>query len=103
MQTFFTPYQDQITELCKKYNVRQLFAFGSVLTDRFDEESDVDLLVGFEKKEVKDPFLHFFDFKFSLEDLFGRDRQGRTEVLERWNVSFRSEKTSCSLGVIFGC
>ena len=38
-----------------------------------------------------------------MEDLFGRDRQGRTEVLERWNVSFRSEKTSCSLGVIFGC
>lgn len=73
MQTFFTPYQDQITELCKKYNVRQLFAFGSVLTDRFDEESDVDLLVGFDKKEIKDPFLHFFDFKFSLEDLFGRD------------------------------
>lgn len=69
---FFSEYDSQIADLCRKYNVRQLFAFGSVLTDRFDEESDIDLIVDFDKKAIKDHFLHFFDFKYSLEDIFGR-------------------------------
>jgi predicted nucleotidyltransferase len=34
----------------------KLFAFGSVLTDHFDEESDIDLIVDFDKKTVKDHF-----------------------------------------------
>lgn len=37
--------------LCKKHNVRYLYAFGSATTDRFDElSSDIDLLV-----EIDDP------------------------------------------------
>lgn len=59
---FFSAYNSQIADLCRKYNVNKLFAFGSVLTDHFDEESDIDLIVDFDKKTVKDHFLHFFDF-----------------------------------------
>jgi len=62
----------QIKDLCGKYNVRRLFAFGSVLTDRFDEQSDVDLIVDFDKNAVKDHFLNYFDFKYALEDILGR-------------------------------
>ncbi|MDY9919749.1 hypothetical protein SAMN05216365_15410 [Porphyromonadaceae bacterium NLAE-zl-C104] len=69
---FFSAYNSQIADLCRKYNVNKLFAFGSVLTDHFDEESDIDLIVDFDKKTVKDHFLHFFDFKYSLEDIFER-------------------------------
>jgi uncharacterized protein len=33
-------------ELCKKHNVKYLYAFGSSTTDKFDlEKSDIDLLV----------------------------------------------------------
>ena len=35
---------DRIIALCKKYKVNKLFVFGSILTDRFNKESDVDLL-----------------------------------------------------------
>lgn len=70
---FFSAYNSQeLADLCRKYNVNKLFAFGSVLTDHFDEESDIDLIVDFDKKTVKDHFLHFFDFKYSLEDIFER-------------------------------
>ena len=61
-----------IIALCRKHKVRRLFVFGSILTNRFNEESDVDLLVDFNKGEVKDYFTNFFDFKYSLEDLLGR-------------------------------
>lgn len=33
--------------LCKKYKVRKLYAFGSILTPRFNEQSDIDILVDF--------------------------------------------------------
>jgi len=70
---FFTPYSEQIINLCRQYNVNKLFAFGSVLTDRFNEKSDVDLIVDFDKQAVKDHFINYFDFKYSLENVFMRD------------------------------
>ena len=56
----------KIASLCQRYNVSKLFVFGSILTSRFNEESDVDLLVTFNKSEVKDYFDNYFDFKYSL-------------------------------------
>jgi predicted nucleotidyltransferase len=70
---FFTPYNEQVNNLCRQYNVNKLFAFGSVLTDRFSEKSDVDLIVDFDKQAVKDYFVNYFDFKYSLENVFKRD------------------------------
>ena len=63
----------KITALCKKYKVNKLFAFGSILTDRFNDDSDVDLVVSFNKAEVSDYFDNYFDFKYSLEELLGRE------------------------------
>ena len=69
---FFTPYSEQISNLCRQYNVNKLFAFGSVLTEEFNEKSDVDLIVDFDKHAVKDHFVNYFDFKYSLENIFKR-------------------------------
>ena len=62
-----------IVSLCERYKVNRLFVFGSVLTDRFNDESDIDLVVDFKKDEVEDYFDNYFDFKYSLQDLFGRE------------------------------
>ncbi|MCL1942339.1 MAG: nucleotidyltransferase domain-containing protein [Candidatus Azobacteroides sp.] len=72
MMNLIDLYINQIIDLCSKYNVRRLFAFGSVLTDKFNEQSDVDLIVDFDKAAVKDHFLNYFDFKYALENLLGR-------------------------------
>ncbi|OPZ25500.1 MAG: hypothetical protein BWZ00_01835 [Bacteroidetes bacterium ADurb.BinA174] len=69
---YFEPYQNQIEDLCCKYHVRQLFAFGSVLTDRFSDESDIDLIADFDKDAISDFFTTYFDFKYSLEEVFNR-------------------------------
>jgi predicted nucleotidyltransferase len=69
---YLSGYTDQIHELCHKHNVRRLFAFGSALTDRFNAQSDVDLIVDFDKAAVRDHFLNYFDFKYALEEVFGR-------------------------------
>lgn len=50
----------KIIDLCKKHKVHKLFVSGSVLTNRFSENSDVDLVVDFNKTEVGDYFDNFF-------------------------------------------
>ena len=62
----------EITDLCKQYNVKKLYAFGSVLTDAFNKYSDVDLVVDFKEIPVEAYADNYFDFKFSLQDIFNR-------------------------------
>lgn len=68
LQTFTT----DIIKLCETHKVKSLYAFGSVLTDSFNKESDIDLIVDFSNVEVEDYADNYFEFKFSLEDIFKR-------------------------------
>ncbi|WP_297674779.1 nucleotidyltransferase domain-containing protein [uncultured Bacteroides sp.] len=63
----------RIIALCKEHKVGKLFVFGSILTNRFNEKSDVDMVVDFDKVDLEDYADNYFDFKFSLEDLLGRE------------------------------
>ena len=64
---------DKIRVLCVKHKVGRLFAFGSVLTNRFQSNSDIDLVVDFAGVELYDYADNYFDLKYSLEDLFNRN------------------------------
>lgn len=64
----------QIFELCRKHNVKTLSVFGSILTDRFNSESDVDLLVDFDSKINHHNYAdNFFEFYYALRTLLKRD------------------------------
>ena len=64
----------QIFALCRKYKVKTLSVFGSILTDRFNDNSDVDLLVDFEPidHEKFDYVSNYFGLRDALEVLFNR-------------------------------
>lgn len=68
--------QDNIASLkllCLKHHVGKLFVFGSVLNPSFKPDSDIDFLVSFKKVRLEDYADNYFDFKFSLKDLFNRE------------------------------
>ena len=65
-------YKNEINALCANHKVRSLYAFGSVLTPNFNTNSDIDLIVDFKEIDVKDYADNYFDFKFSLQDIFNR-------------------------------
>lgn len=65
-------YTRDIQRLCEEHSVRRLYAFGSVLTDRFQQDSDVDLIVDFEPLDVREYADNYFNFKFALEDTLHR-------------------------------
>lgn len=63
----------KIIELCRLHKVKSLSVFGSILTDSFNENSDVDLLVDFDSKNIDDYVSNYFSLKNSLMALFNRD------------------------------
>ncbi|GFI13889.1 hypothetical protein IMSAGC008_01432 [Muribaculaceae bacterium] len=64
----------KIIDICKRFHVRKLWVFGSILTNRFNDKSDVDLCVDFDKSRIDifDYADNFFDFQYALEEIFGR-------------------------------
>ncbi len=60
---------EKIAILCRRYGIRKLALFGSVLRDDFTPESDVDVLVEFEPSAKLG--LRFFDVEQELSELLG--------------------------------
>lgn len=69
---FLKNHLSDISKLCESHKVKALYAFGSVLTEKFDDKSDVDLVVDFQNLDVLDYADNYFDLKFSLEEILKR-------------------------------
>ena len=69
---YLDEYKSSVVEFCRQNGVRSLYVFGSVLTDRFNEKSDIDLVVDI---DAFDPLIYadsYFNLKFALQDLLKR-------------------------------
>lgn len=65
------PREPDLESLCRKYHVRKLSLFGSVLRENFAPDSDVDVLVEFEPGRT--PGFGFASLQRELTVLFGRE------------------------------
>jgi hypothetical protein len=66
--------KDKLNDLCKTHNVKELFIFGSALTDQFNEDSDIDFAVILNENlspiEYGDTFLNLLN---ELKEIFNRN------------------------------
>jgi predicted nucleotidyltransferase len=62
---------EALAELCRRYYVRELALFGSVLRDDFRDDSDIDVLVEFEP-DAPIGFIALQRLRRELAELFGR-------------------------------
>jgi len=86
-----------VAEFCKRHHVQRLSLFGSVLTDRFRPESDVDFLIEFEPEDTPG-FFALARMQFELEAVVGKpvdlrtpkdlSRHFREEVLQSAEVQY---------------
>ncbi len=80
--------KDKIDTFCKTYCIKELALFGSVLTNRFSETSDIDVLVEFEPAHVPG-FFGLLTMEDELHAILGRKTDMHTpKDLSRY---FRSE------------
>jgi predicted nucleotidyltransferase len=64
--------KEKIKDLCDKHQVKEMYLFGSILTDQFNESSDIDILIQFLNVELSEYFDNYMDLKEKLELLFQR-------------------------------
>jgi predicted nucleotidyltransferase len=64
--------ENTLRALCVQYNVKSLFAFGSVTGNSFSEESDIDFVVSFMPMSHEDYADNYFNLLEKLEELFQR-------------------------------
>ena len=60
----------RVGELCRRNGIRRLSLFGSVLTDRFSDSSDIDVLVEF-APGARIGFFRLADIEEELSQLLG--------------------------------
>lgn len=64
--------KDKLIELCNKHKVKELYLFGSILTEDFNASSNIDMLIQFHEMNLLDYFDNYMDLKEELEELFHR-------------------------------
>jgi len=64
--------KDKIARFCKKHHIVYLALFGSVLTSHFSDQSDIDVLVKFEKRHTPNLF-DLIGMESELSKMIGYD------------------------------
>jgi len=67
----------KIKKFCRDHHIIKFSLFGSVLTDRFNKKSDIDVLVEFDSDHIPS-FFDLADMQFELEFFFNRSVDLRT-------------------------
>ncbi len=69
--------KDRIATFCVRHHIIKLALFGSVLTNRFNEQSDVDVLVEFDPEHIPG-MLRLCAMERELSEIIGRKADMRT-------------------------
>lgn len=72
MRPQLTVDRKRIESFCRKWKIKELSLFGSVLTDNFRLESDVDVLVVYEENSRHDIWDHLHAEE-ELSEILGRN------------------------------
>ncbi|MBV6654530.1 MAG: nucleotidyltransferase domain-containing protein, partial [Mameliella sp.] len=65
-------YKVALDKACSAFMVNELYAFGSILTDNFNTESDIDFIVSIASSDPIEYAENYFELKFELERIFKR-------------------------------
>jgi len=74
MQKILESKINQLKNICLLLDVKRLYAFGSVVSDKFNNESDIDFLISFnENLSIEQYTDNYFTLHYKLRELFKRE------------------------------
>lgn len=74
MQAVIKNKNEAIQQICKLYGVKRLYAFGSVVSDKFRNDSDVDFLISFTDSLSIDEYTNnYFTLHYKLREFLQRE------------------------------
>ena len=73
MQKIIEDNRENLINVCKTLQIERMYAFGSVVSSNFNEESDIDLLISFSKSlSIEEYTNNYFTLHYELRKLFNR-------------------------------
>jgi uncharacterized protein len=66
--------KEDLKSICKILGIKRLYVFGSIVSDNFNENSDIDFLISFvDNLTVEEYTNNYFSLHYKLKELFGRE------------------------------
>ncbi|NDV16918.1 nucleotidyltransferase domain-containing protein [Muricauda sp. TY007] len=72
MQGLIKDRLNDLKKLCQDYDVKTMYVFGSACTDKFNDKSDIDILISFKDISIDKYTDNYFRLHYKLEELFDR-------------------------------
>ena len=74
MQLIIEKRREDLKNICKILKIKRLYVFGSVVSDKFTEKSDIDFLISFSDGLTVDEYTNnYFSLHYKLRELFNRE------------------------------
>lgn len=74
MHPFLKDRTKELIAICQSLRIKRLYAFGSVVSGTFREDSDLDFLISFsDNLSVGEYTQNYFSLHAKLRELFGRE------------------------------
>ena len=74
MQKIFKDKINELKSICLSLGVKRLYVFGSVVSNKFQDDRDIDFLISFtEKLSIEQYTDNYFTLQYKLRELFNRE------------------------------
>lgn len=73
VSSFLSDKIDELKKLCSTFQIKKLYAFGSVVSGEFNDKSDLDFLISFKENiSIEEYTDNYFSFHYKLKKIFNR-------------------------------
>ena len=73
MQDILKENINNLKSICKSLGIKRLYAFGSVVSDNFNDNSDIDFLLSFaDNLSIEQYTNNYFALQYKLREMFNR-------------------------------
>jgi len=72
MQRLIKDKLNNIIRLCRFYDIKAMYVFGSLCTEKFNDKSDIDILITFKDISIEKYTDNYFELHYKLEELLNR-------------------------------
>ena len=72
MHSLIVTNLNKLKQLCRNYDIKTMYLFGSACNDRFNSDSDIDILISFKDISIERYTDNYFELHDELEALFNR-------------------------------
>ncbi len=74
MQQLLEKRKKELIAICQALSVKRIYAFGSIVSERFRDDSDIDFLISFADNLTIDEYTeNYFTLHYKLRELFERE------------------------------